>query len=185
MILLFKKLSWLKQNCPILSQKCQKCLVSEPTNFTMWAIPRAWWCLAAFLPHICTDGRRHRTGNDTAHLHRTPALEPQWGTGSLVSEAHCPDMFPDLSCQKNKPSMGLASLQRFHLCPTREKKSCDKISHERERKGILLMGISKQGTWKIQKTKWGKREWQTVAIKRRDLDLYGTAVCLWNPLKSQ
>lgn len=65
-----------------------------------------------FLPHTCTGGRRLRTGSDTARLHHTPAPGPLLGTGSLVSEVHCPDTSPDLSCQKNKPTIGLFLTQR-------------------------------------------------------------------------
>lgn len=67
---------------------------------------------AGFLPHTCTGVRRLRTGSDTARLHRTPAPGPLLGTGSLVSEVHCPDTSPDLSCQKNKPTIGLFLAQR-------------------------------------------------------------------------
>lgn len=65
-----------------------------------------------FLPRTCTGGRRRRTGSDTARLHHTPAPGPLLGTGSLVSEVHCPDTSPDLSCQKNKPTIGLFLTQR-------------------------------------------------------------------------
>lgn len=64
------------------------------------------------LPRTCTGGRRRRTGSDTARLHHTPAPGPLLGTGSLVSEVHCPDTSPDLSCQKNKPTIGLFLTQR-------------------------------------------------------------------------
>lgn len=62
---------------------------------------------AGFLPHTCTGVRRLRTGSGTARRHRTPAPGPLLGTGSLVSEVHCPDTSPDLSCQKNKPTIVL------------------------------------------------------------------------------
>lgn len=67
---------------------------------------------AGFLPHTCTGVKRFHTGSDTAHLHHTPAPGPLLGTGSLVSEVHCPDTSPDLSCQKNKPTIGLFLTQR-------------------------------------------------------------------------
>lgn len=67
---------------------------------------------AGFLPHTCTGATRLHTGSDTAHLHRTPAPGPLLGTGSLVSEVHCPDTSPDLSCQKDKPTIGLFLTQR-------------------------------------------------------------------------
>lgn len=73
---------------------------------------------AGFLPHTCTGVRRLRTGSGTARLHRTPAPGPLLGTGSLVSEVHCPDTSPDLSCQTKQTYNRIVSRNKGNLSST-------------------------------------------------------------------
>lgn len=124
---------------------------------------------AFFLPHIYTVWRRCRTESDTAHRRRTPAPEPRWGTGSPASEAHCPDTFPDLSCQKNKPTIGLAPGQRS-LFTQRWKRS----SANMQKRNVKL---------ECEKCKAEHVEWQTAFLKPRRLGLYGALGLRWKPLK--